>query len=212
MKKKTYNFLTIFIIFIYWISTNVFMLYLGNKIQFISFNIVNSIYLILLISTIILTNIEFKKSNFKENDTPKDFRKKLSESVSNSFILSTFFCIIIVLLLYHFLENILKYLNLKPGIINYTIYSLKIFVVSSPFWGLEITILRYFYEINCYNKITHLSYLKFIIFIILTFILFFKYNTSSILYSKIITDFIFLYFYTKTCFSITVFKQYKKYI
>lgn len=210
MKKNTYRFLLLLIILIYTLITNTYNFILGNQTKFISFNIINSIYLILIFSCILISNIIFKKSDFKENDLPKDFRNKMSESVSNSFVISTIFSITIVILLYQFLKNILEYLQISTGIINYTIYALKIFFVSIPFLGLEITVLRYFYQINCYDKILKIISSKFLIFITLSFVLFFKYNSSSILCSKLITDLLFLYFYTKTCFSITIFKKYKK--
>ena len=210
MKKNTYKILIILIFIAYILFTNIFNLILNNEIKFISFNIINSIYLILIISCIVISNIIFKKNNFKDDDNPKDFRKKLSDSVTNSFIISTIFTTIIILLLYQFFEKILLTLNIKTGIIHHTIYSLKIFFVSLPFLGLEITILRYFYQINCYNKIIENIFVKFIIFILLSFLLFFKYSSSSILYAKLITDLLYLYFYTKTCFAITIFRKYKK--
>lgn len=210
MKKNTYKILIILIFIAYILFTNIFNLILKNEIKFISFNIINSIYLILIISCIVISNIIFKKNNFKDDDNPKDFRKKLSDSVTNSFIISTIFTTIIILLLYQFFEKILLTLNIKTGIIHHTIYSLKIFFVSLPFLGLEITILRYFYQINCYNKIIENIFVKFIIFILLSFLLFFKYSSSSILYAKLITDLLYLYFYTKTCFAITIFRKYKK--
>lgn len=210
MKKNIYRILIVLIFLIYILSTNIFNFILGNKIRFIGFNIINSIYLILIFSCIIISNIIFKKSDFKENDSPKEFRNKLSESVSNSFVISTIISTVVIILLYQFFREILTYLNIETGIINYTIYALKIFFVSIPFLGLEITILRYFYQINCYDKIIKVILSKFFIFLFLTFILFFKYNSSAILYSKLVTDMLFLYFYTKTCFGITIFKKYKK--
>ena len=210
MKKNTFKILLILILIIYIFYTNFFNLFFKNELKFTSFNIINSIYIILIFSCIFISNILFKKNNFKENDSPIDFRKKISEAVANSFTISTIFTTIIILLLYHFLEKILFYLNIKTGIIHHTIYSLKIFFVSLPFLGLEITIHRYFYQINCYNKIIGIIFSKLIIFIILSILLFFKYNTSSILYSKLITDILYLYFYTKTCFALTIFKKYKK--
>ncbi len=210
MKKNTYKILIILIFIIYILITNIFNLILNNEIKFISFNIINSIYLILIISCIVISNIIFKKNNFKEDDSPKLFRQKLSEAVSNSFVFSTIFTTIIIILLYQFFEDILDTINIKTGIIHHTIYSLKIFFVSLPFLGLEVTILRYFYQINCYNKIIEITFSKLIIFILLGILLFFKYNSSCILYSKFLTDMLFLYFYTKTCFAITIFKKYKK--
>ena len=210
MKNNKYTFLFILIFSIYIAFINIFSLLLGNQIQFISLLIINLIHILLIAFNIIILNNEFKKNNFNANDNLKVFRKKISESVSNGFIISTLFNVVIILLLYQFLGDILNILNIKTGILNYTIYILKIFIVTIPFLGLEITIFRYFKEINCYNNIFYLLLYKLIIFIILTIIIFFKYNLSSILYSKIITDFIFLYFYTKTCFSITIFTQYKK--
>ena len=205
MKKNTYKILIILIFIIYILITNIFNLILNNEIKFISFNIINSIYLILIISCIVISNIIFKKNNFKEDDSPKLFRQKLSEAVSNSFVFSTIFTTIIIILLYQFFEDILDTINIKTGIIHHTIYSLKIFFVSLPFLGLEVTILRYFYQINCYNKIIEITFSKLIIFILLGILLFFKYNSSCILYSKFLTDMLFLYFYTKTCFAITIF-------
>ena len=210
MKKNTYKVLLTLIFIIYILYTNIFNLIFKNEIKFISFNIINFIYLILIFSCIIISNIIFKKNDFKEDDNPKNFRKKISEAVSNSFVITTIFTTLIILLLYQFLEKILFTLNIKTGIIHHTMYSLKIFFVSLPFLGLEITILRYFYQINCYNKIIETIFIKLIIFIVLSIILFFKYSTSSILYSKLITDLLYLYFYTKTCFGITIFKKYKK--
>lgn len=209
MKKNTYKILIFLILIIYFLGTNIFNLFLKNEIRFVGFNIVNSIYLILIISCIIISNIIFKKEKFTDKDTPVLFRKKISEAVANSFVSSTVFTIVLTLLLYQFLDNILLFLNIKDGIINYTIYALKIFFVSFPFLGLEITILRYFYQIDCYNKIIKIVALKLLIFILLTFLLFFKYTYSSILYAKLITDMLLLYFYTKTCFKLTIFKQYR---
>ena len=142
MKKNTYKVLLTLIFIIYILYTNIFNLIFKNEIKFISFNIINFIYLILIFSCIIISNIIFKKNDFKEDDNPKNFRKKISEAVSNSFVITTIFTTLIILLLYQFLEKILFTLNIKTGIIHHTMYSLKIFFVSLLFIRLEITILR----------------------------------------------------------------------
>lgn len=207
MKKKTFYLITSFITLFYLLGSIFFMNTFGNKIKLLGISYINSIYLILIGTCIFICYRTFKKYNFQEKDSAKSFRKKMSEATSNSFIISTIITTTIVILLFQFLEDILEYLKFEKGIINYTVYALKIFFVSIPFLGLEITIYKYFYELECYSKICKIFSFKILTFFIFTFALFFKYNTSSCLYARILTDLLFLYYFTKTCFEITIRKR-----
>ena len=207
MNKKIFSILTLFITFIYFLGCNLFMIFFGNKVKLIGISYVNSTYIILILACILLCHINFKKYDFKSNDSAKSFRKKMSEAVANSFAISTIVSTLVIILLFHFLENILEVLNFNQGIINYIIYATKIFFVTIPFLGLEITIYCYLYELECYSKVCKTLFLKVFIFFILTSILFFKYNTSSCFYAKIFTDLLFLFYFTKTCFEITIRKR-----
>ena len=134
----------------------------------------------------------------------KNFKEDLSCAVANSFFINSLIAIPLAILIYAFLKKFLVIIKVPDGIINYTIYATKIWFISSPFIGLEITIFKYFSEIKYYKTPILLVTFKFIIFIILSIPLYFKYNISCIIYAKIITDILFLFYYTKTCFGITM--------
>lgn len=207
MKKKIFYLTIFFISIFYLIGSFFFITAFGNKIKLLGISCINLIYFALISTCIFICHKTFKQYNFQSNDSAKNFRKKMSEATSNSFIISTIIATTVVILLFQFLEDILKYLNFKVGIINYTVYALKIFFVSIPFLGLEFTIYKYFYELECYLKISKILFLKVLTFFIFTFTLFLKYNTSSYLYARILTDILFLYYFTKTCFEITIRKR-----
>ena len=116
--------------------------------------------------------------------------------------------IILSLIIYTFLRNILNLFNLKTGLINYIIFSSKIWFVSSPFIGLEITILRYFQELEIYKTPLIISIVKLILFIFCGLILHFKYPSNCLIYAKPISDICLLFYYTKICFELTLKEKY----
>jgi Na+-driven multidrug efflux pump len=146
-------------------------------------------------------NLTFKKFNFQKN---KEFQKNIQNAVANSFFISSIISIVGALIIYCFLKNILGIFNIKEGIINYANFAAKIWFVSSPFIGLELTIFKYFSKLDFFQKNIIIIISKLIIYYILSIILYFKFQNNCIVYAKPICDIIFLPYYTKICFDLTL--------
>ena len=206
MKRILYNLFIFIIYFLFVLIINIF--YKSNPNNQLGINIVISLNLIISLLCFVSTSIIFKKNNLENN-----FNKNIKNAIANSFFVSSIISISIALIIYTFLKDILHIINLKSGLINYTIFASKIWFISSPFIGLEITILKYFYELNSYKKILIISFIKLLIFCILGMAFYFKYPSNFFIYAKPFCDIIFLFYYSKICFELTLKKiEYKKII
>lgn len=198
MKKIHYVFyILILILFVFII--NIFKLINKNYNYQYSINIIFLVNIILYITCIISINFIFKKSNLKEN-----FKNNIKNAISNSFFISSSICIIYSIFIYSFLGTLLSFTNLSTGLINYCLFASKIWFVSAPFIGLELTIFKYFSEIDYLKTPIFIAILKLIIFVLITFLLYFKYPSNCILYAKPICDILFIFYYSKICFELSL--------
>jgi hypothetical protein len=153
---------------------------------------------------LITINIIFKNSNLEKK---KKFKENIQNAVANSFFISSIISIIGALIVYCLLKNILGIFNIKEGIINYTVFAAKTWFVSSPFIGLELTIFKYFFKLETHKKTNIILVLKFLIYCILSAILYIKFKNNCVVYAKPICDIIFLPYYTKVCFDLVLKQQ-----
>ena len=144
--------------------------------------------------------------NFKKDipENKKFFRKYIKTAFSNGFVYSSIFSIVIACVLYGFLDKILTLINLPTGLINYCTFASKIWFISSPFIGLEIAILGYYIAINYYRKPLIIVFSKLILFLLISLFYYESKKFNCFLYAKPICDFIFLIYYSKICFDITL--------
>jgi hypothetical protein len=201
MKKNLSIIFNSIIAIIFIFILNVFEKNNSNTTHLISINIILLLNLIISLFCFITIKIVFKSYDFNNN---KKFKENFKNAIANSFFFSSIISIIIALIIYCFLKNILELFNIEKGIINYTTFASKIWFVSSPFIGLELTIFKYFSKLEVYKKITIILLIKFIAYFILSLILSIKFQNNCIVYAKPICDIIFLPYYTKICFDLTL--------
>jgi hypothetical protein len=201
MGKKLSVFFSILIAIIFIFVVNIFLKINSDFTHLISLNLIILLNFIILLSCLISINIIFKNSNL---DQEKNFKENIRSAVANSFFISSIISIIGAFIIYYLLKNILEFLNIKEGIINYTIFAAKTWFVSSPFIGLEITIFKYFSKLEIYKKPAIILAIKFIIYCSISLFLYLKLKNNCIVYAKPICDIIFLPYYTKICFDLTL--------
>lgn len=201
MNKKLANISLVLIEIIFILTINIFLKITSNRNHIIGINFIILLNLILLINSFISINLIFR--NFDLNNS-KNFKNNLKIKIANSFFISSIISIIGALILYSFLKDFLEIFHIKQGIINHITFASKIWFVSSPFIGLEITIFKYFYKLETYKKTIHIALAKLFIYFILLELLYIKYKTNCIVYAKPICDIIFLPYYTKICFDLTL--------
>ena len=126
---------------------------------------------------------------------------------ANSFFRNSIISIISACIIYGFLEIILKELNLKNGLINYCTFICKIWFISSPFIGLEISVIKYFSELEYFIKPIKIFIYKTLIFFIISFLCYNDKGINCFVYAKPLCDIIFLFYYSKICFDITLNKH-----
>lgn len=182
-------------------SINIFLKINSDLNHIIGININLILYLIITIICVLVTNRIFKKANLKNS---KRYRKDIKISFANSFFASSIVSIVSACIIYGALENILELFNLKEGIINYTIFSSKIWFISSPFIGLEITVFRYFHELDYFKIPIILLISKLLTFFVICVCFYFDKKINCFIYAKPICDIIFLIYYTRTCFDATL--------
>ena len=200
MKKVFYIVLVlIFIIFIGGI--NIFLKINSDLNHILGIDIILILYLLIVISCIIVTNITFKKSRIENT---KNFKRDLKITFANSFVTSSIISIVSACLIYGFLKNALDFIGLKTGLINYTMFAAKIWFISSPFIGLEIVVFKYFSVIDYLKKPIIILISKLFIFLTISFLYFSNNNMNGFIYAKPLCDIIFLFYYSKICFDITL--------
>ena len=199
--KKIFYFFIILTLIIFITSINIFLKINSNFNHIIGIDINLILYLIIYIICIITINKIFKKANLK---TSKNYRRDIKTAFANSFFISSLISIIYACIIYGFLKNILEIFNLKEGIINYCIFATKIWFISSPFIGLEVAVLKYFCELEYFKTPIKLLILKLLLFFIISFLFFEQRKASCFIYAKTLSDIIFLIYYTKICFDITL--------
>ena len=177
--KKLFYFLTILILIIFISSINIFLKINSDLNHIISININLALYLMIILICIFVVNRNFKKAKLNES---KSYRKDMKIAFANSFFASSIVSIISACIIYGFLNNILELFKLKEGIINFTIFSMKIWFISSPFIGLEVTVFRYFYEIEYFKKPIKILIFKLLIFY---FISYMRHNLLTLLYKNL---------------------------
>lgn len=199
--KKIFYFLAILVLIVFITSVNIFLKIKSDFNHIIGIDINLFLYLIITIICLFTVNRHFKKANL---DQSKTYKKDMKTVFANSFFVSSIISIVSALIIYGFLEKFLNFLNLKQGLINYTTFSMKIWFISSPFIGLEVTVFRYFKEINYFKIPIKLLIFKLIIFYIISALFFIDKKVNCFIYAKPICDMIFLLYYTKVCFDATL--------
>lgn len=200
MKKFFYIVLVlIFIIFIGGI--NIFLKINSDLNHILGTDIILILYLLIVISCSIVTNITFKKSRIEKT---KNFKRDLKITFANSFVASSIISIVSACMIYGFLKNILDFIGLKTGLINYTMFAAKIWFISSPFIGLEIVVFKYFSVIDYFKKPIIILISKLFIFLAISFLYFSNNNMNGFIYARPLCDIIFLFYYSKICFDITL--------
>jgi len=204
MKKIICNSFIILLSLLFILTINIFFKINSNLIHIIGINIVIFLNLIISLACIIISKIIFKKNN---QNSIKKFNEFIKTSVADSFFITSIISIISSILIYCLLKKFLYILNIDNGIINYTVFAAKIWFISSPFIGLEIVIFKYFKEINYSKKIIFILIIKFILYLFISLIAHIKYPNSCLIYAKPICDFLFLFYYSKICFQLTLNKN-----
>ncbi len=200
--KKLFYFFVFLTVIIFVGSINIFLKINSNLNHIIGIDINLIIYLITTLICIYTSNKIFKKANLNK---VKYYRRGIKITFANSFFATSIISMISACITYGFLEKILKNFNLGAGLINYTIFASKIWFISSPFIGLEVTVFRYFYEIGYFK--TPIKYLiwKLMLFFIVSFLFYQERKLNCFIYSKAICDIFFLFLYSKICFEATIY-------
>ena len=156
--------------------------------------------MITIICSFVINQI-FKKSNLLNS---KNFRKDMKTTFANAFITSSIISIVSACVVYGFLKNILGILNLKTGLINYCIFASKIWFISSPFIGLEIAVFKYFSTIEYWKRPIQILIYKLLAFLLISFLFYSTRKNNCFIYAKPLSDIIFLIYYSRICFDITL--------
>lgn len=171
------------------------------RTRIIGIAIMMAISLLIDIGCILIINRKFKKAKLRES---KNFRKDIKTAFSNGFIASSIFSIVVACIIYGFLEKLLEILNLSEGIINYCIFATKIWFISSPFIGLQFAIFKYFISIDYWEKNISILIIKFLTYLSICVLYYHSRKFNCFIYAKPVCDFIFLIYYSKICFDITL--------
>ena len=199
--KKLFYFIVIlsFLIFISFI--NLFLKLKSDINHILGINLIIGINLFILIGCLFIINIYFKKSNLNSS---KNYRKDIKTVFANSFVASSIFSIIVACIVYAFFQNILEILSLGQGLIHYCLFVAKIWFISAPFIGLELTVFKYFDAIDYWKKPITLLRLKLLTFFIVSFLYYGSRKSNSFIYAKPVCDILFLIYYSKICFDVTL--------
>lgn len=199
--KKIFYFFLIFTSLMFIGSINLFLKENSDLTHIIGINIIIGIYLLISLICMFITTYSFKKLNL---DNSKNYRKDIKIAFANSFFKTSLFSIISACIIYGFLENILETLGLKDGIINYCTFAAKIWFISSPFIGLEIAVFQYFYSIEYLKKPVIILILKLLTFLTISFLYYESRKNNCFIYAKPVCDIIFLIYYSRICFDVTL--------
>lgn len=185
-------------------SINLFLKINSNINHIIGINIILGIFMAISLINVLIVNRKFKKLDFSNH---KVLAKNLKAAFANAFFASSIFSIISACVIYGFLKDILDKFNLSDGVINYCVFAAKIWFISSPFIGLEIVVFKYFSTLEYFNKPILILILKALVFVGISLIEYRTRNVNCFIYAKPICDVIFLPYYSKICFGITIFNK-----
>ena len=171
------------------------------EIHVVGISIILGITVFISLICFIIIHNTFKKAKL---DSSKFFGKDVKVAFANSFFASSIFSIIAACIIYGFLETILEKIGLEESLINYCIFASKIWFISSPFIGLEIAVFEYFNSLGYYKKPLLISIIKLITFVIICALYYSSRKLNCFIYAKPVCDFIFLVYYSKICFDITL--------
>lgn len=184
----------------YLVIISLFFKLITDTNHIIGITIIIGITVVINIISIVFIDFFFKKYDL---ESVKGLRINLKKAISNAYVASSIISIVFALVVYTSFDKILELTNLSVGIINYTFFIAKIWFISSPFWGLELTIFKYYSFLDYDKKIGKIFVTKVLIWLILGCIFYFKYKVNCLIFAKPITDFVFLIYYTKICFDLT---------
>lgn len=199
--KKTFYFFLILTFIILISSINIFLKINSDFHHIIGININLCLYLLIILICVFVINRIFRKAHLEYS---KNYRKDIKNAFANSFFISSIISMVSAFIIYGFLENILELIHLKEGLINYCIFASKIWFISSPFIGLEIAVFKYYSEIEYLKVPIELLIYKLLAFFIISFLFYADRKTNCFIYAKPLCDIIFLFYYTKICFDITL--------
>ena len=203
MKRIFYAVLLIEII-LFVLAANIFFKTHADFNHVISINIIFAInFIIILVCKIVIDKI-FKKTNL---DNSKSFRRDLKNTFASAFFSSSLISIILACLVYGLLEKTLELFNIKTGIINYCSFIAKIWFISSPFIGLEIVVFKYFSTIKYFQKPLKILIMKLFVFLFISCLFYTSRKANCFIYAKPICDILFLFYYSRICFDITLNKS-----
>ena len=188
--KKIFFFIFLLTLTIFIASINIFLKINSDFNHIIGIDINLILYFTITTICVIVINKIFKKSNLKDS---KNFKKDIKNTFSNSFFISSIISIIFACIIYGFLKNILEIFNLKEGLINYTNFATKIWLIF-----------KYFYEIDYFVIPIKILIYKLLVFLIISILFFSERKINCFIYAKPISDIIFLIYYTRVCFDLTL--------
>ena len=203
MKKIFYAvLLSEIILFVFVI--NIFLKTQADFNHVIGINIILAIYFFIIFLCKIIFDKIFKKIDLANS---KNFRRDLKNTFASAFFSSSIISIILACIIYGFLENILDLLGLKTGLINYCSFIAKIWFISSPFIGLEIVVFKYFSMIEYFQKPLKILIIKLFVFLFISCLFYTSRKTNCFIYAKPLCDIMFLFYYSRVCFDITLNKS-----
>ena len=203
MKKIFYAvLLSEIILFVF--ATNIFLKTQADFNHVIGINIILVIYFFIIFLCKIIIDKIFKKIDLANS---KNFRRDLKNTFASAFFSSSIISIILACIIYCFLENILDLLGLRTGLINYCSFIAKIWFISSPFIGLEIVVFKYFSIIEYFQKPLKILIIKLFVFLFISCLFYTSRKTNCFIYAKPLCDIIFLFYYSRICFDITLNKS-----
>lgn len=203
MKKIFYAvLLSEIILFVF--ATNIFLKTQADFNHVIGINIILVIYFFIIFLCKIIIDKIFKKIDLANS---KNFRRDLKNTFASAFFSSSIISIILACIIYGFLENILDLLGLRTGLINYCSFIAKIWFISSPFIGLEIVVFKYFSMIEYFQKPLKILIIKLFVFLFISCLFYTSRKTNCFIYAKPLCDIIFLFYYSRICFDITLNKS-----
>lgn len=200
MKKVFYLVLSLAII-LFFLAIHIFMEKYSDFTHIIGIDIVLVFYFMMIFLCKLVVDVIFHKTNFT---TSKNFRHDIKNTFANAFFGSSLVAILFACILYGFSHQIFELLGFKAGIVNYCSFITKIWFISSPFIGLEITVFKYFSILSYFQKPIKLVVSKFLLFVCISALFYTSRKTNCFIYAKPVNDILFLLYYSKICFDITL--------
>lgn len=198
MKKNIIkNLIFIIIILLSYIHSSILLTPLNNSVLS-AFKIIFFIFFVILFIGFIIAKISFKfsfKNKFKILNSDNFNKSDLLKSIRKSLLFLFGYFTILYIIIFYFSNYIFSLLNNSSGIINSCTYISKIFFLSLPLATFEITFLEYCNFIDSIKLPLGIIILKFLLWIILSFILFKTLSLTGFLYSKLGIDIFLLPYY-----------------